>query len=491
MKMPPISPRFAALDAPFSVEVAARPLPAPRLLHLNARLAEHLQLPSTDENSISLAEILAGNRAWPGYPARASVYAGHQFGQFVPQLGDGRALLVSEVVGVDGKTYEVQLKGAGPTPYSRFADGRAVLRSSIREYLASEAMHALGIPTTRALSLVHSEQPVRREIIETAAIVCRVAPTFVRFGHFEYFYYQRDHDALRRLADWVIAHHFAELTDRPDRYAAWLDVVVRRTAELIAAWQSVGFCHGVMNTDNFSVLGLTLDYGPFGFIDSFDANHICNHSDDHGRYSLSRQPAIGHWNCVKLLQASLPLLGNSPEAAIEAAQPIADRYPDYYEQAMQRRWRAKLGLVTETEGDSALIDRLLSVLHRSKADFTRIFRGLAEVKRNDHNAPIRIRDEVLDQTSFDAWLADYRSRLQNEPLDDAARATNMNRVNPKYTLRNHLAQRAIERCEAGDSTELECLFRIISNPFAEQMEFDAYAAEPPPEARHIEVSCSS
>ena len=279
-----ITPRFAALGEPYSTAIPARPLPAPSLLHVNAALADQLGL-SPSIASPEFAALMAGNTAWPGYESRASVYAGHQFGQFVPQLGDGRALLIAEIDDRNGQPQELQLKGAGPTPYSRHADGRAVLRSSIREYLCSEAMHGLGIPTTRALALVGSPQPVRRETVETAAVVCRVAPSFLRFGHFEFWYYRGETERLKPLADLLIDQHFPEFTGKPDRHALWLTEVVRRTAVLMAHWQAVGFCHGVMNTDNFSALGLTIDYGPFGFLDAFDSHHICNHSDDSGRYA--------------------------------------------------------------------------------------------------------------------------------------------------------------------------------------------------------------
>lgn len=489
--LPPATPRFGALGEPYATPVPARPLPEPRLLHWNAALAAELGLDHADPADSTLTALMAGNEAWPGYASTASVYAGHQFGQFVPQLGDGRALLIAEIGDRDGRPQELQLKGAGPTPYSRFADGRAVLRSSIREYLCSEAMHALGIPTTRALSLVASPQPVRRETVETAAVVCRVAPSFVRFGHFEFWYYRNEHARLRPLADHVIDTHFPALAERPDRYAAWLAEVVARTARLIAQWQAVGFCHGVMNTDNFSVLGLTLDYGPFGFIDAFDRHHICNHSDEGGRYAWDRQPVIGHWNITKLLQATLPLLADTPEAALEIAQPIADSYPQHYEAAMTQRWAEKLGLRERRDGDSALIDRFLHLLDRSHSDFTRSFRRLALVRANDEGPAHGARDEIIDLAGFDAWIPDYRARLRAEGSEDAERAARMNAVNPKYVLRNHLAQAAIARAESGDASEIARLFTLLQRPFDEQPEHEAYAAEPPPEARHIEVSCSS
>lgn len=483
--------RYAALGYPFHLPVAPTPLPAPVLLHFNAALAAELGIATP---AGELLDILSGNQPWPGYPPLASVYAGHQFGQFVPQLGDGRALTIAELPTAGGERRELQLKGAGQTPFSRGADGRAVLRSSIREYLASEAMHALGVPTTRCLSLVASPQPVRRERIEQAAVVCRVAPSFVRFGSFEFFYYRGAHEYLAPLADHVIAEHFpqfAAIADAPTRYQVWLSEVVERTARLMAHWQSLGFCHGVMNTDNFSILGLTLDYGPFGFLDAFDHQHICNHSDDQGRYAYNEQPEIGAWNCLRLLQACLPLLAPDEAAAEEVAMSIYRRYHATYAVAARQRWRDKLGLRSEEDGDPTLVNRLLTLMQAGGSDFTRSFRALAAIRSEDERPAEGVREGFADLAAFDAWVVDYRARLRREASDDATRAAAMQTVNAKYVLRNHLAQTAIERAEAGDYTELQRLLAILAQPFAEQAEHEAYAAEPPADARHISVSCSS
>lgn len=490
--LPAAVPRFSTLGEPYLAAVPTTPLPAPRLLHLNTALADSLGIDPSLAAAPGFVAQMAGNEPWPGVPSPyASVYAGHQFGQFVPQLGDGRALLIAEIADRRGEPQELQLKGAGPTPYSRFGDGRAVLRSSVREYLASEAMHALGIPTTRALALVGSPLPVRRETMETAAVVCRVAPSFVRFGHFEFWYYRGEPARLAPLADHVIDTHFPQFAGSVDRYGDWLAEVVERTARLMAQWQAVGFCHGVMNTDNFSVLGLTLDYGPYGFMDGFDAGHVCNHTDENGRYAWDRQPQIGHWNGSKLLQATLPLLAEDGEAAVQIATAILDRYPPMYAATMTRLWRQKLGFVEDRADDIELINRWMSLLHRSRADFTRSFRHLSAVRTGTDALPLPLRDEIADVEGFDAWLVDYRARLRAEQSDDAERAARMNAVNPRYVLRNHLAQAAIEKAEAGDASEIDTLFRLLQKPFDEQLELDRYAAEPPPEARRIEVSCSS
>jgi uncharacterized protein YdiU (UPF0061 family) len=423
------------------------------------------------------------------------LYAGHQFGVFVPQLGDGRAILVGQVRNDRGELWELQLKGAGKTPYSRFGDGRAVLRSTIREYLCGEAMHGLGIPTTRALCIVGSPEPVQRETLETAAVLCRLAPSHLRFGNFEVFYYRGEHDRLAPLADYVIDNYFPDLSrqggaptpelavgapPRRDTYRAWLTEIVERTARLMAQWQAVGFCHGVMNTDNMSLLGLTLDYGPYGFMEQFESHWICNHTDEAGRYAYDQQPAVGHWNCAKLLQATLPLLDAEPEKAIEVAYAILERYGPAFVAENLARWRAKLGLREARDTDPELVNRLLHVLDRSRADFTNVFRLLAD--------PAAARDHVADVTAYDAWLVDYRARLAGEQSDDAERAARMNRVNPKYVLRNHLAQAAIEKAQAGDFAEIETLRALFARPFDEQPGMERYTQ---PGTRKIEVSCSS
>ncbi len=447
---------------------------------------------------------MAGNRRLERGDYLSMLYAGHQFGVYVPQLGDGRAILVGQVRNARGQSWDLQLKGAGQTPYSRFGDGRAVLRSTIREYLCSEAMHHLGIPTTRALCIVGSKQPVQRETLETAAVLCRMAPTHVRFGSFEVFYYRNQHDKLAPLADHVIAEHFPHLLvpsplageggpkgrERAGVYARWLAEVVERTAGLMAQWQNVGFCHGVMNTDNMSIVGLTLDYGPYGFIDGFDAHHICNHTDEAGRYAYDQQPMVGHWNCSRLVQATLPLLADTPEQAVAIGTDILERYAPRYTERVLQGWRAKLGLRDARDEDRELINRFLSLLHRGRSDFTLSFRRLSTV-RTDTEEPAPMRDHIVDVEAFDAWIVDYRARLRAEQSDDARRATAMNAVNPKYVLRNHLVQAAIEQAQAGDFAEIDRLMRLVQRPFDEQPAMDAYAAGPPAGANPVEVSCSS
>ncbi|MFA5938708.1 MAG: YdiU family protein [Sinimarinibacterium sp.] len=483
--------RYAQLGDAYASRVAPAPLTNPRLLHANAEVAELLDLDPAQLQTPQFVDIFAGNRPLPGGEPIATIYAGHQFGGWVPQLGDGRAILIGQVRNRRGESWDLQLKGAGKTPYSRFGDGRAVVRSSLREYLAGEALHHLGIPSTRALSLIVADDPVRRETIEHAAVICRVAPSHVRFGHFELFYSRDQVERLTPLADHVIDEHFPELKGRADRYARWLEAVTVRTAELIARWQSVGFCHGVMNTDNMSVLGLTLDYGPYGFIDGFDAGHICNHSDPGGRYAYDQQPAVGHWNCSRLIQACVPLLSDDPQQAAESGQAILDRYPAAYAQAMIRLWRDKFGLRDVNDGDPELINRFLSLLHRGRSDFTLSFRALATVRATADDPAPALRERILDLEALDAWLPDYRARLRAEQSSDSERADRMNASNPKYILRNHLLQRAIVEAEQGQDTEIGRLLQLLRRPFDEQPALAAYADEPPPDERHIEVSCSS
>lgn len=475
------------LPAALSPEVATAVLPEPQLLALSTEAARLINLDLSDGRGAEWLALFAGNQLPSGARATATAYGGHQFGQWAGRLGDGRAITLGTLRHEAGASWQLQLKGAGPTPYSRGSDGRAVLRSSIREYLCSEAMHGLGIPTTRALALVGSPLPVRREAMETAAVVTRLAPSFIRFGHFEWLAHLEDTAALRVLANQVIAQHYPALLGD---IAGWLTEVVQRTARLMAAWQAVGFCHGVMNTDNFSILGLTLDYGPFGFIDGFDANHICNHTDQGGRYAYAQQPQVGQWNCAQLLNACLPLLDANSETAVEKGTAILDTYGPAYAAESLRLWRAKLGLATAEDDDPTLINRWLTMLHRTHADFTLSFRRLAAVESHSE-APDKGRDHCADPLAFDAWISAYRTRLRSEHSVDAERALRMNAVNPLYVLRNHLAQQVIEQAEAGDARGIDALRQVLTQPFTEQAGAERYAAEPPPALRHIEVSCSS
>ena len=401
-------------------------------------------------------------------------------------MGDGRALLLGELDTPQGQQ-EVQLKGAGLTPYSRMGDGRAVLRSSIREYLCSEAMHGLGVPTTRALAIVGSAMPVRRETLETAAVVTRVAPSFLRFGHFEHFTHTaQDVAALRQLADATLERFYPELLTAPNPYAAMLQAVSLRTARLMAQWQCVGFCHGVMNTDNMSMLGLTIDYGPFGFLDAFDPGHICNHTDTQGRYAWARQPNVAFWNLHALAHGLMPLIGESDDAL--AALEV---YKTAFPQALMTQLRAKLGLLEARDEDQALSDDLLKLMAADHVDFTIVWRSLSGFSTAAGADQSAVRDYFVDRTSFDAWAERYAERLTSEGSIEAERSVHMNRANPKYILRNHLAEQAIRQATSGDFSEVARLQRLLENPFDEQPGNEADAGLPPDWAAHLEVSCSS
>jgi uncharacterized protein YdiU (UPF0061 family) len=481
--------RFRGLGDAFFTALPAEPLPDPHWVATSASCAALLGLPSdwTSRADLDALHVLSGQGRWPGMTPLATVYSGHQFGVWAGQLGDGRALWLGEMDAPAGPL-EIQLKGAGRTPYSRMGDGRAVLRSSIREFLGSEAMHGLGVPTTRALCVTGSALPVRRETIETAAVVTRVAPSFIRFGHFEHFAHHDLHAELRQLADFVIAHHFPACREAANPYAALLEQVALRTAELMADWQAVGFCHGVMNTDNMSILGLTIDYGPFGFLDAFDPGHICNHSDSQGRYAWARQPNVGFWNLHALAQALLPLIGDS-DLALAALEPYKTGFAD----ALLARWRAKLGLQTREDGDRELVDDLLRLMAADRCDFTITFRRLgrfATAAGADHAV---IRDLFIDRAAFDGWATRYAQRLAREPGTDAERTVRMDRVNPKFVLRNHLAEVAIQAAQGGDFSATERLLQVLQRPYDEQDDAatTAYAGFPPEWAQSIEVSCSS
>jgi uncharacterized protein YdiU (UPF0061 family) len=479
------SPRFGKLPEKFYTRLDPTPLPDPYLVAFNPEAAPLIGLAPGQEGKAEFAALFTGNQAFAGTSPLAAVYSGHQFGVYVPQLGDGRAISLGEVIGGEG-LMEIQLKGAGRTPYSRMGDGRAVLRSSIREYLCSEAMHGLGIATTRALAITGSDQPVIRETVESAAVVTRLAPSFVRFGSFEFWYHRRDGDTVRELADYVIREFYPEFEGAEDRYPRFLREVVRRTARMIAQWQAVGFMHGVMNTDNMSILGLTLDYGPYGFMEAFDPGHICNHTDEGGRYAYSMQPQVGLWNLYALGQALVPLM--EPEV-IEAE---LKTYEPEFDAVMNGLVRAKLGLATARDDDHLLVNELFGLMAEARTDYTLFFRSLAGLHAADAGGDAPLRDLVVNRERFDAWAKSYRERLALENSVDAERGMRMNAANPKYVLRNYLAEVAIRKArDDKDYSEIETLRKLLMHPYDEQPENAHYAALPPDWATGLEVSCSS
>ena len=473
---------FATLGPEFSTRRQPTPLPSPSWVGQSDAVARLLGLDLDWFHSEDALETFAGNRALPGSAPLASVYSGHQFGVWAGQLGDGRAILLGETVG----GLELQLKGSGMTPYSRGGDGRAVLRSSIREYLCSEAMHALGIPTTRALCIVGSTEPVRRESIETAAVVTRTAPSFIRFGHFEHFAARNQPQQLRTLADHVIDHHYPECRATTEfggnAYAALLQAVALRTAALVAQWQAVGFCHGVLNTDNMSILGLTIDYGPFQFLDAFVPDHICNHSDTQGRYAFNRQPNVVYWNLFCLGQALQPLIGE-PDVVLQALEPYRKRFPLEF----MARMRAKLGLLQAEEGEAPVMDAVLQLLAANAVDYTIFWRRLSHAVAQNDFEPVR--DLFADRAAFDAWLLSYSELLAH--ADKGLAADLMLKTNPRFVLRNHLAEQAIRSAKLGDLHELQTLQTLLERPFDEHSGHAAYTDFPPDWASTLSISCSS
>ena len=483
--------RFAALGPSFHTSVNATPLREVHWVGRNDRLASSLGFPEHWWQEPDVLQALAGNLILPGSQPLASVYSGHQFGVWAGQLGDGRALWLGEIDTPMGPQ-ELQLKGAGATPYSRMGDGRAVLRSSIREFLCSEAMHGLGIPTTRALAIVGSPDKVLREELETAAVVTRVAPSFLRFGHFEHFAASGRHEELKQLADFAMAQHFPELLATPEgakRYLAMLGMVMHSTASLLAQWQSVGFCHGVMNTDNMSLLGLTIDYGPFQFLDGFDPAHICNHSDHQGRYAFARQPQVAFWNLYCLGQALLPLIQDQ-EAVVE----VLDGFKTLYPQQLDRRIAVKLGLDGVQASDHGLIDAVFRLLAKERTDHTIFWRRLSHaVASYAHTRQVdafaAVGDLFIEASAWQAWLGLYLERIAQQDLAQAA--VRMLRSNPKYVLRNHLGEQAIAQAKIGDFSGVSTLLELLSAPFDEHTGFESYAAFPPDWASSISISCSS
>ena len=476
--------RFARLGDAFSTHILPEPLDNPRLVAVSPAAMALLDLDPAIAEEPVFAELFGGYKLWAEAEPRAMVYSGHQFGSYNPRLGDGRGLLLGEVYNTAGEHWDLHLKGAGQTPYSRMGDGRAVLRSSIREFLASEALHALGIPSSRALCVIGSDTPVWREKQERGAMVLRMAPSHVRFGHFEYFYYTKQPEQQKQLGEHVLAMHFPECLEQPEPYLAMFREIVERNAELIAKWQAYGFCHGVMNTDNMSILGITFDFGPFAFLDDFDAHFICNHSDDQGRYSFSNQVPIGQWNLSALAQALTPFI--SVEALRETLGLFLPLYQAHYLDLMRRR----LGLTSAEDDDLKLVENLLQLMQAGGVDYTLFFRRLGN--ESAALATARLRDDFIDIKGFDAWADRYKARIAREPdQDESRRKARMHAVNPLYILRNYLAQKAIDAAENGDYSEVRQLHAVLSKPFEEQPGMERYAERPPEWGKHLEISCSS
>ncbi|MDO6685646.1 MULTISPECIES: protein adenylyltransferase SelO [unclassified Agarivorans] len=452
------------------------PLQDPELAIVSYDAAALLGFDKTFMAGPEVLGLTAGKLLIEGMQPVSTVYAGHQFGGYSPQLGDGRALLLGELKTAQGDYWELQLKGSGLTPFSRQGDGKAVLRSTIREFLASEAMAALGIATTRALSLSVGSGLVQRERFEKEAMLVRMAPSHIRFGHFEYLYYQQQTQPLKRLIDFCLEHYFSDCLTHQNPVLAMLQQVVDSTALMIAKWQAEGFCHGVMNTDNMSILGLTIDYGPYGFLDDYNPGHICNHSDHYGRYAFNQQPGVGLWNLQRLAQAL------SDYVPSNQAEPLWMRYQQTINQHYQSLMLSKLGLTQWQDEDEALLGQWLSLLAEQKADYHQSMRALA--------APLAQLPETFS-ASWHTWLGRYSERCQQNELSQQQRIAAIKQHVPEYVLRNYLAQQVIEKAEQGDYTELHALHQALSQPFTQQQGAQCFAAPPPDWGKCLEISCSS
>ena len=460
----------------------------PRLVKLNQALAVALGLDHDRLNSPDGLAALAGNAVPDGAEPLAMAYAGHQFGSFVPQLGDGRAILLGEILDPQGERFDIQLKGSGRTPYSRAGDGRAWLGPILREYIVSEGMHALGIPTTRALAVVATGEPVHRETALPGAVLTRVARSHVRIGTFEYFSARRDSGAMRRLADYVIARHYPEAAAEQRPYRALLDSVIDRQARLIAQWLGVGFIHGVMNTDNMSIAGETIDYGPCAFMDAYNPATVFSSIDRGGRYAYGNQPRIAQWNLSRLAQSLLPLIDEDQNKAISEAQAAIDAFPGRFEQAWLDRFREKLGMFETHSDDADLIEELLQTMEDSGADFTNTFRALCDTVEGTDSG---FRDELGNSDAGNGWLDRWRARLARETVEPFTRATGMRRANPAVIPRNHRVEAVLDAAVTGDLAPLEDLLRILASPCEDLPHSSIYRYPPEPDEVVHQTFCGT
>lgn len=482
---------YARLPERFYARLDPSPVAKPRLVKLNEGLAAELNLDTAALRSSEGVAVLAGNATPEGSDPLAMAYAGHQFGGWSPQLGDGRAVLLGEVIDRNGQRRDIQLKGSGPTPFSRNGDGRSPLGPALREYIISEAMHALGVPTTQSLAVVATGEPVMRETVLPGGVLTRVASSHIRVGTFQFFLGRKDHEGLQLLADHAIQRHYPEAARADDPYRALLDGVIERQAKLIAQWMSLGFIHGVMNTDNMTISGETIDYGPCAFMDAYKAGMVYSSIDRQGRYAYANQPPIGHWNLVCLAQALLPLLAEDEEKAIEIAQASVNRYPGLFRTAWLDRMRQKLGLTNPDDGDQALVEELLERMEQNQADFTLTFRHLAySLGLEDETGP-PARDQFIDPTAFDAWAERWHRRLQEGPFDLKLRQGLMLLANPLFIPRNHRVEAAIDAAYQDDFGPFEELVRVLQKPFDEQPEYAAYATPPEPDQIVHQTFCGT
>jgi serine/tyrosine/threonine adenylyltransferase len=487
----PFQNTYALLPEGFFARVVPTPVLSPRLVKLNRPLAIRLGLDPDVLDSPEGAEILAGKRVPNGAEPIAMAYAGHQFGHFVPQLGDGRAILLGEVIDVDGVRRDIQLKGSGPTPFSRRGDGRAALGPVLREYIVSEAMEALGIPTTRSLAAVVTGESVIRETALPGAVLTRVASSHIRVGTFQYFAARGDIEGVRRLADHVIARHHPETVGAERPYHALLAGAIARQADLVARWLLVGFIHGVMNTDNTSICGETIDYGPCAFMDAYDPAAVFSSIDEQGRYAYANQPRIALWNLTRLAECLLPLFCEDKDKAIEQAQSILGEFAPRFTSAYQAGLRRKTGLLTEHEGDEALVQDLLDAMAKNRADFTLTFRRLSEAVL-ESSGDQRVRLSFADPAAYDEWALRWRQRIDVEKSTPAARSRAMLAVNPAFIPRNHRIEAVIQAAvNHDDFAPFEELLTVLSKPYEDQPAFSEYAQPPEPHQRVLQTFCGT
>ncbi|MBB6509062.1 uncharacterized protein YdiU (UPF0061 family) [Rhizobium soli] len=479
---------YARLPDRFFASVYPEPVEGPKLLRFNQKLAAELGVEADLSDPDRLAAVLSGNVVPQGASPLAMAYAGHQFGNFVPQLGDGRAILIGEVMDRAGQRRDIQWKGAGPTPFSRRGDGRAALGPVIREYVVSEAMHALGIPATRALAAVSTGELVQREQEQQGAVFVRVAASHVRVGTFQFFAARGDTEGVRTLANYVIERHYPDLMGAQNPYLVLLQAVADRQAELIARWLGVGFIHGVMNTDNMTISGETIDFGPCAFLDEYNPMKVFSSIDRQGRYAYRNQPGIGQWNIARLAEALVPLIDADEEKAVEAANAVLKAFGDTFQAHWIEVFRAKLGLVTARDGDGDLVQGLLSAMEENEADFTRTFRALC-------NAAEGHDDDLLacfaDTAKLREWLPKWNERLAEEGRGPADVATEMRGVNPWLIARNHRIEEAIAAANYGDFSFFEKLVEALEKPFEERPEFADYAIAPTAEQKVARTFCGT
>jgi protein adenylyltransferase len=482
---------YARLTDRFFARLPPTPVAAPSLVRLNEKLARHLRLDPAKLSSPQGLAVLAGNRVPELGEPLAMAYAGHQFGHFVSQLGDGRAILLGEVVDIDGVRRDIQLKGSGPTPFSRNGDGRAALGPVLREYIISEAMSALGVPTTRSLAVVTTGETVRREMPLPGAVLTRVASSHIRVGTFQYFAARGDVDAIRHLADHVIARHYPQAAEAANPYRALLDIVISRQAELVAKWLLVGFIHGVMNTDNMSIAGETIDYGPCAFMDAYDPATVYSSIDTVGRYAYGNQPRIAKWNLARLAETLLPLLAEDKDAAVEEAKEALGVFVDCFETAYAAGLRRKLGLLQPRSDDLALAQGLLERMAGNGADFTLTFRRLCEAAISD-DGEAAVRSLFEDPSAFDEWGQRWRHRLAEDGGVTAKRQAAMRAVNPAFVPRNHLVEEALSAAVNNDNlAPFETLLTVLSRPFEDQPAFGRYATPPRPDQIVRQTFCGT